>query len=123
MTIWAFQRPKDEPHFEKYVVDSLAKGESRFGWGWVNLLDLQGKPWQEMEEGEKLCWGYSNFLLGVKPGDWIVHVNIPSTGMCTAAQVAREYRFDLNPTIGDFGHCFEIDPTTKIEFNRNDERI
>jgi hypothetical protein len=108
---------------EQYVVDSLAKGESRFGWGWVDLLTLQGKPWAKMDEDERTCWQGSQFLLGVKPGDWIVHINIPSAGKCTAAQVAGEYRFSLDPQIGDFGHCFPIDPTTTIPFDRNDERI
>lgn len=123
MNIWAFQAPKGFPVAHKYVVDSLDKGESRFGWGWADLRGLEAKTWKEMTGPEGDCWHHSRFLLGIKSEDWIVHVNIPSGGWCIAAQVSGEYRFDLNPQIGDFGHCFPIDLTTKLSFERNDERI
>jgi len=126
MIIWAFKNPTGAPDLEKYVVDSLEKGESRFGWGYdpgADLLKLQGKPWKDMTKEEGDCWYHSHFLLGVKPGDWIVHVNIPRYGQCTAAMVSGDYRFDLNQQIRDCGHYFPIDLTTKIQFDRNDPLV
>jgi hypothetical protein len=126
MTIWAFKDPKNEPELTQYVIDSLDKGESRFGWGFIpeaDLTQLSKKQWNEMDDDEKKCWGKSNFLLGVTEGDWIVHVNIPTFGMCTAAKVNGPYRFDLNESVADFGHCFSIDLSTKVIFDRNDFNV
>lgn len=126
MTIWAFQDPKGYPNSAKYVADALGKGESRFGWGYVPTADLRvlkDKAWQKMSKKEQNCWSQAQFLLGIKPDDWVVHVNIPSYGECTAAQVTGEYRFDLDPNLGDFGHCFPVDLSTKITFDRNDPSI
>ena len=123
MTIWAFNKPRDSTPLIKYVTESLANGESRFGWGFADLRSLQEKKWAEMNEMEKTSWHHSHFLLGVKPGDWVVHVNIPDNGICTAAQVSGDYRFVLDSQIGDFGHCFPIDPATKLEFKRDDPSI
>ena len=64
----------------------------------------------------------NSFLLDIKEGDWIVHINMPEWGKCVAARVVREYDFDEGID-GDFRHFFEIDTNSVIEFVRTDQRL
>ncbi len=88
---------------------------SRFGWSGRDQDDLRRPgPTQNM------------FLLHVRPGDWIVHLNCPSQGRCAAAKVVDEYNFDDglgSPGETDFRHCFGVDKSTVINFERNHPAI
>jgi hypothetical protein len=76
---------------------------------------------------------YSNasFLLQIREGDWIVHVNVPEWGLCTAANVTGRYSFDpaqnsIGPDYsngGDFRHRIPVEPNTVIVFDRNDINV
>ena len=62
----------------------------------------------------------------MKPKDWIVHVNTPHWGRCIAVQVLSEYEFDEGLQCGggtDFRHCFHVDKSTIIEFDRTDDNV
>lgn len=131
-TIWALKGPssddqKDLPRTQAFLTDSITKGTSRFGWSYIdtaNLLDLKSKSWQEMSEGEQYCWRKSNFLLDVNKGDWVIHVNIPHWGACIAGQVSETYNFEQSGnTVGDFRHTLKLDPSTIVQFDRNDDRV
>ena len=125
MTIWAFSA-SDDAQQREFVQSCLDRGQSRFGWGYTpgaDLRELEPKPYAEMDDAEKNCWHKAGFLLGVKAGDWIVHVNMPSQGKCTASIVTGEYFFEWDPTVGDFGHGFPIDQHAKVVFERNDDRV
>jgi len=136
--IWALMDPKCPDNEElaeclrKHVIQSLQKGESRFGWGTEDLRVLSQKDWSEMTESEGNSWSHSHRLLEIAPGDWIVHINIPERGYCTAARVCGEYKFDIDGGVDvddgddkwrDFGHCVPVDVSTKIEFQRDDARL
>lgn len=125
MTVWALKDP-DEDEYKQLVVRALDRGECRFGWGYIATADLRilsQKNWQEMNDDEKLCWAKSRFFMEIEPLDWVVHVNIPSWGLCTAVQVCGEYRFDQTDECSDFGHCVPVDLSTKVVFDRNDARL
>ena len=89
MAIWAFNKPeKDE--IIKFVYSSLQNGISRFGWSYHDNADLEAlknKPWKSMIEKEKISWKKASFLLQIKEDDWIVHINVPRWGECTAVKV------------------------------------
>ncbi len=125
MTIWAFNDPN--PSSKEFVNKSLKNGISRFGWSWFdnsNLFVLKDKPWAEMSTDEILVWKKANFLLNIKKGDWIVHINTPIWGRCTASEVLETYDFDEEDTeISDFRHFFKIDTLKTILFDRNDEAV
>ena len=126
MTVWALKDPAEYPDYVAYVKKSLDAGESRFGWGYLPTADLRTlskRPWHELTEKEKECLKRSRFLLDIHRGDWVVHINIPSYNLCTAAQVSGEYRFQLDEKVGDFGHCLPIDLSTTVVFLRNDPSI
>ena len=40
MTIWAFKNPNENNQI-KFVIDSLEKGVSRFGWGYIDTADIR----------------------------------------------------------------------------------
>jgi restriction endonuclease Mrr len=66
------------------------------------------------------------FLLEVKPGDWVVHINTPRWGRCIAAQVTSSYQFDDGIECSDrndFRHHFNVDLNSIIEFDRNDPNL
>jgi hypothetical protein len=124
MTIWAFNKPAEE--YLQFVSDSVKDGTSRFGWSWFDDADLnkiKDKKWEEMNEDEQTAWSKSGFLLDIKNGDWIVHINVPKWGMCTAAKVIKPYYFDNNGSYDDFRHCIGVKKESVVEFDRNDSNI
>jgi hypothetical protein len=126
MTIWAIKNPDEQSHID-FVATSLQQGISRFGWSYIyrcDLHDLEDMSWEEMDDDQEECYRKANFLLQVKPEDWVVHINVPSYSRCMAAQVVRGYSFDSVPNaVDDFRHTLGIDPATLIEFDRNDPNV
>lgn len=114
MTIWAFAKVSDSDA-RKLVYESIYNGKSRFGWG------------EKDEDNLKVKWnGKQGFLLGITKGDWIVHVNSPQWGKCTAVQVKDQYEYDQGlkcPWGMDFRHVIPVDPSTIVEFDRKDSNI
>lgn len=126
MTIYAFNDPNEK--WKKYVADSLLfDGKSKFGWSYfrsANLLDLEDKPWSEMSEEEIETWNKTNFLLEIKEGDWVVHINVPTWGQCITGRVKEKYFFEDDPTDKkDFRHTLLLDKDTVMQFDRNNEAI
>ena len=122
MTIFAMKGSSDWCN----ILESLKKGEGRFGWSYVNTANLKElgekvtqRGWDSLSEEEKDC--YQNFLLELKPDDYVVYVNIPEWGKCTTAKVTGGYfwRFDDD----DFNHRFSVDPSTVFVFDRNDSIV
>ena len=134
MTIWVFNASQAEEAID-FVYTSLQKGISRYGWSYVNTADLhimESKAWEELNEEETDCWNRGHFLLEVAKGDWVVHVNIPEWGKCTAGKVTEPYKFDTKKNTigadnysdgGDFRHTLGIDVDTLITFDRNNENV
>ncbi|MDE0155608.1 MAG: restriction endonuclease [Gammaproteobacteria bacterium] len=125
MTIYAIKGSKDKDQIAK-VFKSLKQGEGRYGWSYVetaNLRDLNNRieqdGWESLSEEEKDC--YSEFLLGMQPGDYVVYINVPEWGKCTLAKVTGQYewRFDDD----DFNHRFPVDSESIRVFNRNDRIV
>jgi len=122
-TIWAFNKPGDA--FVGRVATSVKEGKSRFGWSYVPDSDLRkitALPYESLSPQQKDCLS-ARFLLGIKRGDWIVHINVPSYGSCIAAQVCGEYGFDETGAWEDFRHYIPVDPATVQCFSRNDPNV
>ena len=120
--VWAFNKPDTAEKVRRLLYESVKNGKSRFGWSWKdehNLKIDRGNNWKNnwtKEHGRQL------FLLRIKPGDWIVHIHMPSYGWCVAARVVIEYDFDegINTSDGqDFRHVFQIDVESIVEFERS----
>lgn len=107
--------------------DLQEKEIARYGWSYVETSDLIGlqdkisqNKWKDLTEEEKDCWK-ANFLLRIKPEDYIVYINTPTYGRCTIAKVVEEYKWE---NLGeDFNHTLRIDRGSIREFNRNDKAI
>lgn len=117
--VWAFNRAGD-PEARKMICESMKGGKSRFGWSYEDEhnLKLEG-VWTEEHPKQA-------FLLAIRKGDWIVHINTPEYNHCIAAEVSGEYGFDegLPTSIGrDFRHVIPVKPESIIEFERNDPNI
>jgi len=111
MRVWAFGGPTDK-ETPRQLYRSLTEGKSRFGYSHMdedNLL-LPNK-WVPRRRRPV-------FLLQIAPGDWIVHVNVPEWGQCTAAPVVSGYGFDDGAGFS-FRHYLEVDPTRLVTFDRN----
>lgn len=118
MTVWAFNKADDD-QARKLIYQSVINGKSRFGWSQEDGHNLRN-PVRHDWHSKQL------FLLEVKEGDWIIHINTPSWGKCVAAQVTSKYDFDegLECSWGrDFRHFIEVDPNSIITFNRKDKNI
>jgi hypothetical protein len=87
MTIWTFNKVDDKKGRE-LVYQSIKSGKSRFGWSQKDEHNLKLKDNWTNWHSKQL------FLLEVRPGDWIVHINTPQWGKCIAVQVLSEYEFD-----------------------------
>lgn len=134
MNIWAIKGPPqsdyDTVEYSEvidFLSSSIRNGISRCGWGNIETADLRvlnGKSWDEMTKDEMLCWNKANFLLGIRKGDWIIHINVPHWGACLTGQVVEEYYFEYpNNKLSDYRHILRLDNTTIFEFERNDERV
>ena len=128
MTIWAFNSPSangfesesDRQTVLGQLADSVKCGKSRFGWSTEECDNLkESQNWERAR--------LQLFLLEVKSGDWIVHINLPEWGRCLAVKVIDPYNFDngieLLPGYRDFRHYFNVDVTSLLEFNRKDENV
>ena len=119
MTVWAFNKVVDEKARES-VYQSIKNGKSRFGWSQRDEHNLKLKDNLTDWHSRQL------FLLQIRKGDWIVHINTPYWGRCVAVQVVSEYDFDegLDVEWGkDFRHFFEVDVDTIVEFKRRDPNV
>jgi hypothetical protein len=129
---WAIKGPNEEA--VESVFESLKKGHSRFGWSYsdkADLLRIRKKDFDKMTKDEADIYNNAAFLLEIKEGDWIVHINIPEWGSCTAVNVSGGYSFDPERNSfgedytdqGDYRHRIQIDPKTIVVFDRNDVNI
>jgi hypothetical protein len=134
MTIFALKGPSPQDYepqeledTRQFLSDSIKKGISRFGWSYIDTADLsqlKDKQWQEMTKEEQNCWSKASFLLNVQKGDWVVHINLPYWGACLAGEVTCNYCFEQEGNdFEDFRHLLRIDPSTVIEFERNDDAV
>ena len=134
MTIYALKGPSSEDYAQEelqetqqFLTNSIKNGISRFGWSYIDEADLtklQNKAWQEMNEKEQQCWAKANFLLGVKEGDWVVHINLPYWGACLSGQVSEPYSFEETENdFGDYRHLLKLDKNSIVEFERNDDGV
>ncbi|WP_036217766.1 restriction endonuclease [Marinospirillum minutulum] len=111
--VFAFAKV-DNDSARAMVYAEIMKGKSRFG-----MWDQETSLINEYHGG-------NGFLLKIKAGDWIVHVNSPKYGHCVAVQATGTYQYDegLKCSWGiDFCNFIPINPETIVEFDRNDERI
>jgi len=132
MNIWVIKAPSYEEQVD-FVYASLKKGISRYGWSCIenaDMIKLNEKGWDNLKKKEKECFVW--FLLDIKKGDWIIHVNVPEWGKCTAGKVIETYKWDEKPNKigvgeysenGDFRHTIKLDIDSIIEFDRNDPNI
>jgi restriction endonuclease Mrr len=115
MTTQVFAFAKiDDQDARLLVYEEIKNGKSRFG------------RWEQKKSLREVFYGKNAFLLRVKEGDWIVHVNMPSYGKCVAVKAVGEYGFDegIKCRQGkDFNNYIPVDTQTLIEFDRNDSNI
>ena len=125
MAVYVFGGPGED--LAKFAYESLVKDNiSRFFWSYQENFDLNiltSKKWSELDSEEINARSKAEFLLQVKPGDYVVHVNVPEWGKVTAAQVIEGYSFqkDLPAGQNDGRHCLKVKDV--IEFDRNDSRV
>lgn len=105
------------------VYQSLKQGDGRFGWSYVETADLallqqrvETHGFASLSADEADC--YQSFLLRLKPGDYVVYINVPNWGRCTLAQVTSPYYWEWRDD--DFNHRFKVDPASVREFGRNE---
>lgn len=111
--VFAFAKIIDLPARAK-VYSEIRTGKSRFGM-WDQEVSLRER-----------YHGANGFLLKIKAGDWIVHVNSPKYGRCVAVRAIGPYEFDdgIKCEWGtDFNNYIPVAPETAIEFDRNDKNI
>jgi hypothetical protein len=118
-TIYAIKGYEDDPTLQ---YSSLLKGEGRFGWSGIQTADVRKLKTQIDEKGsasltedEQDC--YNEFLLRIRPDDYVVFVNVPEWGKCTLARVTTPYFFRFDDW--DFNHRFGVDPSSVQVFDRN----
>ena len=118
MAVWAFSKVDDSTN-SSLVFESIRNGKSRFGWSQRDEHNLLLEQWSDWHSKQQ-------FLLEIQPNDWIVHINTPEGGQCTAVKVVGSYEFDegVKSTHGtDFRHSIPVDSTTICVFSRRDDNV
>ena len=129
MAIYAYgdPDPDNKNGNRKFVYDSLVNDKiSRFLYSWYPNCDLRrlAKLSRENMTGdEQYSWSKAQRLLNFRPGDWVIHKNVPEWGQCTAARLSSEYFYQdqLPANRGDGRYCFHVDKV--IRFTRGDNRL
>lgn len=108
------------------VYESLKNGIGRFGWGYIETADLRQlkvkvASGEVLNKEEKDCAQW--FLLDFEPGDHTIFINVPEYGKCTIAEITSRYKWRWNPSIGDFSHTFDVNPSNLRVFDRNDAAV
>ena len=124
MKIFALKAPDAED--VKKIYRSLQGGEGRFGWSYAESADLRQlderirqNGWNSLSDEERDC--YQHFLLSICPNDYVVYINVPSDGTCTAAKVTGCYEWRYEDD--DFNHRFAIDASSVRVFDRNGAHV
>ena len=124
MAIFAYGDPSSSEK-RAFIYNSIVNDKiSRFLWSYIKDCDLNRlKDVAQKNEDEQRCWKHAHNLLGIKPGDWIIHVNVPEWGKVTAVHVASEYFYqeELPSPQADGRYCFKVDEF--VTFDRNDNRV
>lgn len=115
---------KGDPESRDLLLSSLQSGEGRFGWSYIVNADLRTlraklQAGQSLSDEERAC--YQPFLLEIKKADYIIYINVPTWGQCTAARVTGEYFWRHGDP--DFNHRFPVDPESVATFDRNDALV
>lgn len=107
----------------EYKRSELRTGILRQGWGIKGLqfVEQDGtlvskNTWKERwlktwESKEKAISKYKNLktMLEMKKGDIVLIPKFPQWNTLTIAQITEGYEYDLDESIGDFGHKLKID--------------
>ena len=120
-TIYAFRTDKEQIYRDYIYKSVMDEGLSRYGWSAEDHNNLDNPKNHSRDINPD--YGRTRFLLDIKEGDWIVHINCPKQDYCIAAQVVSAYKWNQDGEKGDWRHYFEIDKDTIIKFNRNDKMI
>jgi len=145
MKIWVFNSAIDyntgkaDQIYVDFVYKYAKKGESRFGWSYLedtDLLRIDELEDEVLSEDELFCYYQGVRLLEIEKGDWIVHQNTPKQNYCCASKVIGTYKLDSNKTVigtkkthsdeayteyGDFRHVIRTDATKFVEFHREND--
>ncbi len=103
------------------IMESLKQGIARYGWSRDETADLQlirdkiGEK-ESLSDYEKEVWN-CNFLLEVKPDDYLIYINLPEYGKCTLARASGSYSFIMDGE--DFNHRIPVDLDFVSTFDRN----
>ena len=127
MAKYAYGTPREDSR--EFVYKSLTDEQnpvSRFLWSYFPNCDLnrlKTLKWEEMTADEINCWKHAHRLLDFKPGDWVLHINVPEYGKVTAARITSEYEYqDILPESHTDGrHYFRVKDI--FTFDRNDKRV
>ncbi len=114
---WGFR--VDNRRHAKFLYEEILNGKLRQGWGWDTKQDLTNL---QMDEGAKKNLPIYN---KVKKGDILLIPKIPDMAQVTIVEALEDfkngYKFDLPPSIGDYGHSFPVKYLNK--FVRSNENI
>lgn len=109
------------------ICEELKAGRARLAWGYYDGADIRKikkksgeRGWDSLSKEELTTWQHVWFVLGVKPGDYFVYINMPEYGKCTIVTITGGYDFSAvwDPEEqGEFRHCLPCE--FKATFDRN----
>ena len=103
---------------QSYFSEELRKGRLRQGWGYedkLNLHNLSAKVYANtpLDPQEQEAWDRCHDMLcRIQKGDFVAIKNIPSRDEFALAQITGEYDFQIDSSIGDYGHFLPVEIVT-----------
>ena len=125
MIVYVFGGPGEE--LAKFAYASLVNESiSRFFWSYETRFDLNvltKKEWKDLDSEEAEARAKAEFLLSIRSGDYVAHINVPTWGKVTIGRVVGTYFFqkDLPEGQTDGRHCLSV--KNVFTFYRDDERV
>jgi len=131
---WAmhtWERSEQGTRQRAYIWSELQQGRLRQGWGWDPVQDLRSVL-GHIEAGitltpeEEDAWHARRMLTeladAIHVDDIVVAVAVPEPSDIVVTRVIGSYTFDLDPGIGEYGHCLPIEVVAG-PLPRHDQRI
>jgi len=121
----------DDKTVQPMLFRELKEGNARFGWSFRADLDLRHLSKQEpFTEEQRDILKKVRFLLDLKPGDYLIYINLPEQNLCSVGKVVGNYTYDAGlflPAFDfaednrDFRHVIPVQ--FMGTFSRQDPRI
>ncbi len=119
---------RDPEYWKQSVYNDLQQGIAHFGLSSLADADLEQLKlrltkvqWNQLTEAERNSWSSCAFLLDLRPGDYLIYLDLPSYGCHSVSRITGKYCFSdtWDPgKVGGYRHKLDCEFIDVIDQNQ-----